>query len=304
MTASEARPDGAALAAAGLAVLMWGAVPVGTRYLVAPGGEALPPTLLVALRMVISTVVLLPVLLRARPWAWPSEDKRLAALSAGLGIVGYNLPVTLGQVEASAGVTALVIATEPLWILLLWSLKRREQPSPAQVVGALSGLTGVILLVAPSFAGFGSGRGVAWVFLGAFFWSAYSVVVVPLVQKYGAFAVSATTVSIGSLPLTILAIPEAHGMARISGSGALVILLLALGSTVVASLAWNSAVSRLPGPVSGQFLFGIPLVGVVAGHVLLSEAFSANTWFAVGFIAFGLWVSRHRSRSQGSYTTS
>lgn len=289
------RTDGAALFAAGLAVLMWGAVPVGTRYLVAPGGEALSPTLLVALRMAISTVVLLPALLRARPWAWSSEDKRLAALSAGLGIVGYNLPVTLGQVGTSAGVTALVIATEPLWILLLWSVKRRERPGPPQVMGALSGLTGIILLVAPSFAGFGGGAGVAWVFLGAFFWSAYSVVVVPLVQKHGAFAVSATTVCLGTLPLVALAIPAAHGLARISGSGALVILLLALGSTVIASLAWNSAVSRLPGPVSGQFLFGIPVVGVVAGHLLLSEAFSTTTWLAVGCIAFGLWVSRRRS---------
>jgi len=148
-----ARTDGAAVAAALLAILMWGAVPVGTRFLVDGEAQRVDPRLLVALRFALSALVLSPALLRARPWVWPCSERRLLLLATGLGVIGYNLPVAIGQVVVDAGTTALVIATEPLWILLLWSLKRRHAPTWPQIVGAGAGAFGIAVLAAPVFSG-------------------------------------------------------------------------------------------------------------------------------------------------------
>lgn len=289
-------PEAVALVAGALAVAMWGAVPVGTRFLVDGEAQRIGPLALVGLRFGLSALVLLPALLRARPWGWPGADLRLAVLASALGVIGYNLPVALGQVSASAGVTALVIATEPLWILLLWSLKRRQMPGRAQGAGALLALVGIACLAVPGLVGMGPGasKGLSWVVLGAFCWSAYCVVVVPLVQRHGALSVTATTVALGALPLLSLAAPDLSRMEGLAGADLALIALLALGSTVLATLAWNLAVARLPGPGSGQLLFAIPVVGLLAGHFLLGEALTARSWIAFGCIGWGLWLGQRR----------
>lgn len=292
----SARPDAAAVAAALLAILMWGAVPVGTRFLVDGEAQRIDPRLLVALRCALSALVLSPALVRARPWAWPSPERRLLLLAAGLGVIGYNLPVAIGQVMVDAGTTALVIATEPLWILLLWSLKRRCAPTWAQIGGAGAGALGIAVLAAPTFSGAVPGGGLAWVLLGAFCWSGYCVGVVPLVQRHGALSVTASTVYLGCLPLLLVAAPSFPQLVRIETDDMILIAALAIGSTVLATLAWNLAVARLPGPVSGQFLFGIPVVGIAAGHILLGEVLSSGTWLALSCIFFGLWLGRGRSK--------
>lgn len=295
MTPRGAGRDAPALAAAFLAAAMWGAVPVGTRFLVDGAAQRIDPTLLVALRLGLSALVLSPVLLHARPWAWPRADQKLTLLAAALGVIGYNLPVAIGQVAASAGSAALVIATEPLWILLLWSLKRRARPTGAQFGGVGIGTLGIAVLAGPAIAGEGIGQGLTWVLLGAFCWSAYCVAVVPLVQRHGTLPVTASTVSVGSLPLLLLASPTFPRVSRLGADDMGIIILLAIGSTVFATLAWNFAVARLPGPVSGQFLFCIPAVGLVAGHYLLGEDLTGRTWLALCCILCGLWLGRPRS---------
>ncbi|MXN17906.1 EamA family transporter [Pseudooceanicola sp. GBMRC 2024] len=271
------RPEGAAMAAALLAVAMWGAVPVGTRYLVDGAAPHIAPLPFVALRFAVAALVLAPALWRARPWRWPAPDRRLALRAAALGVIGYNLPVAIGQVDTGAGATALVIATEPIWILLFWALKTRRRPAPAHLAGALAGAAGVALLASPALQGGGPGPGLAWVLAGALCWSAYCVEVVPLVQRHSALAVTATTLALGCGPLLVMAAPDLLRMAPLSGSDLTLILGLALGSTVLATLAWNLAVARLPGPVSGQFLYAIPAVGLTAGHLLLGEALAARS---------------------------
>lgn len=295
MTSRKGGQDAPAVAAAFLAVVMWGAVPVGTRFLVDGDAQRIDPTLLVALRLGFSALVLSPVLLRARPWAWPRADRKLTLLAAAVGVIGYNLPVTIGQVAANAGSTALVIATEPLWILLLWSLKRRVMPTAPQLGGVGIGTLGIAVLAGPAIAGEGIGQGLTWVLLGAFFWSAYCVAVVPLVQRHGTLPVTASTVGVGCLPLLLLASPTFSQVSQLGADDIGVISVLAIGSTVLATLAWNLAVARLPGPVSGQFLFCIPAVGLMAGHYLLGEAITGRTWFALCCILCGLWLGRPRS---------
>ena len=101
-----------ALGAGLAAVCLWGLAPVATRAAVAH----LSPLPLLLIRLAVASLVLLP-------WAWP-VFRRLRPRSAGrllaagvLGLVGYNLPVTLGLRWLPAATAGLLLATEPVWVL-------------------------------------------------------------------------------------------------------------------------------------------------------------------------------------------
>ena len=119
--------------AAGLAaVSIWGMAPVATRALVLQ----LAPLPLLVLRMGVASVVLLPwcgPVLRG-----PGRKYVPRLIVAGLlGMVGYNLPVTIGLQWVRASTAGLVLASEPVWLLLLAAaflgerVSRRCWPAPA-----------------------------------------------------------------------------------------------------------------------------------------------------------------------------
>jgi len=96
--------------AAGLAaVSIWGMAPVATRALVLQ----LAPLPLLVLRMGVASVVLLPwcgPVLRG-----PGRKYVPRLIVAGLlGMVGYNLPVTIGLQWVRASTAGLVLASEPV----------------------------------------------------------------------------------------------------------------------------------------------------------------------------------------------
>ncbi|MEI4470165.1 hypothetical protein [Frigidibacter sp. MR17.24] len=125
--ASTAGAVGAAL----LAVLLRGAVPVGTRFLVDEAVQRIAPPALGALRLGLSRLVPAPIL-KGPTLTLAGERPAPVFPSTGLGVIGDTLPVTLGRVVTSASVTSLVIATEPIRILIQRSLQRRERPSTAR----------------------------------------------------------------------------------------------------------------------------------------------------------------------------
>ena len=96
------------------AVAIWGMAPVATRALVLQ----LAPLPLLVIRMGVAAVVLLPwcgPVLRG-----PGRQYVPRLIVAGLlGMVGYNLPVTIGLQWVPASTAGLVLASEPVWLLLL-----------------------------------------------------------------------------------------------------------------------------------------------------------------------------------------
>ena len=288
-----------AIMSALFAVLLWGAMPVGTRALVGGSMAQIAPVPLVGIRFAISGLILFPFALRAKPLSWPWRDKGLAAVAAVLGVAGYNLPVTFGQVYVPAGMTALIIATEPLWILLFWSAARRTLPSCLMVIGSVLGLGGIGVLVASKLVPGGAAgdvTGIALVALGALAWAAYCVIVPGLIRRHGALSVTAVTVTFGCLPLLCIAAPGLQSaVAMLTPSIMGVILILSLGSTVLATLIWNYATGILPGPTSGQFLYALPVVGVAAGWLLLGEPLTCAAFFAATLIFAGLLLAQSKS---------
>ncbi|MGH9941028.1 MAG: EamA family transporter [Pyrinomonadaceae bacterium] len=145
------RPSPLLVVAAFAAVyLIWGSTYLAIRV----GVETLPPFLMAGAGFLAAGGVLY-IWARARGAASPEHRDWRAALVTGtaLLLVGNGLVFWAEQFVAS-GVTALLIATEPLWVVTLnWALPGGERPGGRTFAGLAVGFVGVLLLVGAAAAG-------------------------------------------------------------------------------------------------------------------------------------------------------
>jgi drug/metabolite transporter (DMT)-like permease len=124
-------------------------------------------------------------------------------------------------------------------------------------------------------------------------WAIYTVAVRPLSHKYGAPVSTGITTIVGTLPLVLLWDPHLlPALTRLHQSDWLAFALLALGSTVVATMLWNYGVTRLPGAQAGIFLNLLPIVSMAGGSLFLGERVSANMLLSGVIIVAGVVVTQ------------
>jgi len=265
-----------ALAAGLAAVCLWGLAPVATRAAV---GQ-LSPLPLLLIRLAAASLVLLPWAVPVFRALRPRSAGRL--LAAGLlGLVGYNLPVTLGLRYLPAATAGLLLATEPVWVLVLGRLFLGERGGVRPWLGSAAALAGVAVLAGPGvtgsgvFGGAGGYRalaGTGLVLAGTLSFAAYTIVVQPLGAEFGAVRATAASTVVGSVPYLAAAgmLPGA-GLARLGPATWAELAFLALGSTAAGLLLWNVAVAAGGIGRVSLLLYLEPAVSVLGAAAFLGE---------------------------------
>jgi drug/metabolite transporter (DMT)-like permease len=124
--------------------VLWGSTYLAIRYAI----ETLPPFLMAATRFLIAGTILFA-------WAALSGERIRYALRqwpkaliiGGLLLLGGNGGVTWAEKYIATSLAALLVAAEPLWVVMLnWGLSHKR-PNAKVLVGVLVGLGGVALLV-------------------------------------------------------------------------------------------------------------------------------------------------------------
>jgi drug/metabolite transporter (DMT)-like permease len=286
--------SGTATASGLAAVIMWGLAPVATRAVVVQFG----PLPLLVLRALLAAVVLLP-------WAVPvlREGPRARLAVAGvLGMVGYNLPVAEGIHWIPASTAALILATEPVWILALGRLLAGERVAPGAWLGSAIAIGGVALIAGPQLRS--GGRvlaGMGLVLLGTVLFAGYTIALRPATARHGAAAATAASTVLGAVPY--LALCPFVQLSALSGRPVTAwadLAFLAFGSTVAGMVAWNMAVGKLGSTRAGLLLFLEPCVGVTGGVVLLGEHLSGPAVVGGAVVMIGVviaWVAQRRVTS-------
>lgn len=247
-----------------LAPMVW-----GSTYLVTT--EFLPPDrpLLAALTRALPAGLLLLLITRSLPkgvWWWRALV--LGTLNIGaflylLYVAAYLLP---------GGVAALVMAVQPVIVLLLGTLLLREAIRPAHVLACLLGALGVALLVVGPEAALnpiGVGAGL----LGAVCMGSGIV----LVKRWGrpeGVSVLATTgwqLTAGGLvllPPTLLleGLPSSITVANLGGY-----VYLGLFGALLSYAVWFRGIERLPALAVSFLSFASPLTATLLGFLVLNE---------------------------------
>jgi drug/metabolite transporter (DMT)-like permease len=269
MTGMAAQGEAGGFAPAFAAVIIWGLVPVATRFFVA----TTDPLAFNVIRFTASGAGALVFVLHAKPWRWPSRDIVRLVVASILAIPAYNIPVAIAAKTVPAGTMGLLIATEPVFILIFSVMAGRAGVRPTLVAGAALAFAGVALTTADGWSGAGAGDpvGIGLVLAGCAAWGLYSVLASPLIARHGSWGVAGSILLIGGGSLVAFSLPA---MGPGAWPGPLVtaeLVVMGLVSALLAFLLWNKAAEAVAVGRLGLFLYLIPVVSLLGGALLLGE---------------------------------
>jgi drug/metabolite transporter (DMT)-like permease len=266
--------------------LVWGSTYLAIRFAV----ETTPPFLMAAARFIISGGCLFAWRRMAGDARPTAMEWRNAAIIGVFLLVGGNGGVVWAAQYIPSSLSALLVTTVPLWMVLIDTLRPGgERPGFKSALGILIGFCGAALLIGWSAGNAGAMNlaGAAAVVFASIMWAIGSL--------YG------RTAPLPASPLL------ATGMEMLSGGIAQIMIAIALGEwssfepdavsqrsalalvylTVIGSCAFVAYAWLLrvaPTPLVATYAYVNPLVAVLLGYFLADEPMSARTLLAAGLV--------------------
>ena len=265
--------------------LIWGS----TYLAIGVGVREIPPFLMAGVRFLTAGAILF---LFARRGEAPLTRREWAECALA-GVLFFTAAHGLGhwaQVRIPSGAAAVCVATVVFWITGLdAAFVARKRPSPVAAGCAVTGFSGVVVLVAP--------------------WRAEAVL-----DPAGVFAmllapVAWATASLWSRrPSMPRCLPLSAGAQMMAGGGVLVVLGTATGQwsrlspgevglpavaaflylvvfgSIVAFVAYTWLLSHVEPALAATYAFVNPLIAVLLGGLVLGEDLSPRVWLALGLI--------------------
>jgi drug/metabolite transporter (DMT)-like permease len=180
---------------------------------------------------------------------------------------------TAAMVELSISEGTLLVYTMPIWAMLLsWPLLG-ARPRPREIAALLLGVAGIVVLLAGH--GFAPTavklNGIALALAAAILFAFGSVrAKAPL--PLAPIAQVAWQVGLGCAPMVLFGLAaEQPDFARLSTSGAAVLIYMTLGPMGLCYLTWFAALRRLPASTAALGTLIVPVIGVIAATLLLGE---------------------------------
>lgn len=268
-----------------MANVLWSTSYVASKFLL----QGLSVTMMLALRLGVAALCLLPfLLLRRKELHLTRKDIVQLAILAFLGFVLNKLLEFGGLALSTASDVALLITSESLFTAALSWFLLREPFKRSSLLSLLLGFFGVYLIVEQSWLpNIPSGGGIAriigdvLVVLALFSEAFYTVRGKSLLVRHNPLLITAAAI-IGSMlfwgPVAGWEVLQT-GWPHLDLLSWLAIGWLAVMATAVAYLAWFQGLRKIDGSLAASALFVQPLLGILLAVVLLHERL---TLFTIG----------------------
>lgn len=271
--------------------LIWGSTYLGIKYAI----ESLPPFLMAGTRFLVAGAALYA-------WAWVRGERsgaaehprralwRTAFIVGGLLLLCGNGGVTWAERSIPSGLAALLVATEPLWIVLLnWARPGGVRPGFRVLLGLLVGFAGVWLLIGKGISG---GEvdlfGAALVIGAAFAWAAGSIYSLRAPVHSSPLLASGMQMLAGGalLMFTSLLAGEwtSFDLSKVSAVSAGALLYLIVFGSIIAFTAYSWLLRVTTPARAATYAYVNPVVAVLLGWAMASEALSWRMLTGAGVI--------------------
>lgn len=288
--------------------LLWAGNAVVGRLMV---GQV-PPLTLNLLRWLLTALILLPLAWRAlRPFAAIRQRWPYLLLVGLLGVGLFNSLQYLALVTSTPINVTLVAASMPVWMLAVGTLFYGERPTRAQLLGAVLGLAGVLVVVArgslATLRAVDPVPGDLFMLLAVMGWAFYSWLLArPPAHMRGDArppwdwsGLLLVQVLFGSATAGLFTLGEQlAGAAPVAWSWGVVAALayVSLGASIVAYRCWGLGVAE-GGPALAAFFNNLtPLAAALFSALLLGEPPQPYHGVAFLLIVGGIAVSLRRPR--------
>jgi len=251
--------------------LVWGSTYLAIRYAV----ETIPPLVTAGIRHTIAGGVLL-VWACARGYR-PRREHWIAGIILGalFFLVGHG-SLHWAEQHVASGLAALLIATEPMFILVLAWASGQQRISRLSALGLAVGVIGVAILTGVELSGkHASLIGIAAVLAGSLSWGAGVVISPRLKLPSDALARTAVPLVCGAVMLLVAAGVtgeyQALHWSAISLKSIFGLAYLITFGSIVAFTAYTWLLQRCPPTLVATHTYANPVVAVLLGWLLASE---------------------------------
>jgi len=262
--------------------------------------EEVPPFTLLSLRLLLGVTVLLLMLRqnqnRNKAIRLPQGRARWHAIGVGLVGFGISLGAQFVGTDLSTAVNgALITSAAPAFIVLFAALILREKLTLQRIAAVILATIGVVIIVNPAEADFGSDTfaGDIALAVAAVSWGLYSVLVRAVSKDVDTLALTILGF-VGSLSIVLPAAGielTQNSLGSIDAGIILGVLYLGVISTAVAIWLWNRAFALIDASAASLFFFAQPVVGAGLGVVLLNQPLTLNLLAGGALIAGGVLLS-------------
>ncbi|MFL5894937.1 MAG: GNAT family N-acetyltransferase [Thermoleophilaceae bacterium] len=282
--------------------LVWGSTYLAIRVMV----ETMPPLLAAGVRFSLAGGVFYAVLRVRRGRRAVRFGRPQLAAAAVVGLLlpfGGNGLVTIAEQHVPSGLAALVIASVPLWVVILRGLSR-ERIARLTVVGVLIGFAGVALLLLPGTQPKGASvGGMLLCVAAAGSWASGSYFSRRLPLPSDVFLATALEMICGGVAMVVVALAVGEGGDVHVGAFSLKSLAgfawLVTAGSLGAYTAYVWLLKNVPISKAATYAYVNPVVAIFLGWALLSEQITATIVIGAALIVASVAVVVSRESASG-----
>ena len=271
--------------------VLWGSTYLAMRLAIA----TIPPFTMAATRH-FTAGVLLYAFARLRGAPRPRlEHWRSTAIIGGLLLLLGNGGVVWAEQRVSSGMAALLICSEPMWIVLFaWLRRGGRRPGPRVVAGLLVGMAGLVLLVRPGHAGGAAvdRLGVAAVLIASVSWAAGSLYVQRATLPRSPLLATAMQMLCGGVLLfaagALTGEPAHLALSQVSTGSALAVLYLIVFGSLIGFTAYTWLLRSASPVLVSTYAYVNPVVAVFLGWAMAHEPVTAGMLAGAAIILGGV----------------
>ena len=256
--------------------IVWGSTYLGIEL----AGETIPAIFGAGVRFtIVGLIVFALVVWRRGPSALKVRRAELASAALiGLLLPGANSILFITEQKVPIGLTSLIIASVPLWVLL-FRLAAGERPDRIATLGLLVGFAGIAVLVRP-----GGGSGplgyLLLTVLAAIAWALGTFISPRIAVPRDAFVATGYETLIGGLVLTTIGLattsPSDLDPSGWSTRSILGLVYLILAGSVVGYTAYAWLLGNAPVGLVSTYAYVNPVVAIALGVIVLDETITAR----------------------------
>jgi drug/metabolite transporter (DMT)-like permease len=243
--------------------VIWGSTYLG----IAIAGETIAPLFAASTRFITAGALMVGIVLLRRGTLRVSRRALASCIVIGALLPGANAVLFFAERDVPTGLASLIIATVPLWVVVL-RLAARERLGQPALIGVGVGFAGVAVLAHPS--GGATTLGIALCLLSALMWSTGTVLSSWLTMPADPFAATAYEMLAGGLLMLPIAVFTVHGFSPSRASILGWLYLVTFGS-IVGYTAYVWLLANAPLSLVSTYAYVNPVVAILLGVLFRGE---------------------------------
>ncbi|MBO0861387.1 MAG: EamA family transporter [Chloracidobacterium sp.] len=275
------------IAAFAAVYILWGSTYLAIKYVI----ETMPSFISAGIRFLLAGSTLFIIGRFSKDYERPTLRQWRASFIVGtLLFLGGTGGVVLAEHHITSGLAALLVATEPFWVVLLsWLWLKEARPDWKVALGLLVGFAGVYLLIGGTgVAGQSQSFGMVLVIAGALCWATGSIYGVRAPAPKSPILTSGMQMLAGGASLilsgTLMGEWAGFEVARVSLNSCLALLYLLVFGSLIAFTAYSWLLKNARPSMVATYAYVNPVIAMILGWALAGESFTGRMLLGAGVI--------------------